>query len=57
MKLQFIPIDYDNFDYNDRNYAKIIGRTSEGKRVWEDVVQGGFGFAGPEKGAAGDCGV
>jgi len=33
MKLQFIPVDYDNFDYNDRNYAKIVGRTSEGKRV------------------------
>src|SRR4030042_2776703 len=33
MKLDFIPIDYDYFDFNGRNYAKIIGRDSSGKRV------------------------
>lgn len=29
----FIPIDYDYFDYNGENYAKIIGRNSKGKRI------------------------
>ncbi|MCK9595717.1 DNA-directed DNA polymerase [Candidatus Pacearchaeota archaeon] len=33
MKLEFIPIDYDYFDFEGRNYAKIIGRDSKGKRV------------------------
>jgi DNA polymerase elongation subunit (family B) len=33
MELTFIPIDYDYFDYEGRNYAKIIGRTLEGKRA------------------------
>jgi len=33
MKIDFIPIDYDYFDFNGRNYTKIIGRTSSGKRV------------------------
>ncbi len=31
--LDFIPIDYDYFDFEGRNYAKIIGRNSNGKRV------------------------
>lgn len=29
----FIPIDYDYFDFEGRNYARIIGRNSLGKRV------------------------
>ena len=29
----FIPIDYDYFDFEGRNYARIIGRNSQGKRV------------------------
>ena len=29
----FIPLDYDYFDFEGRNYAKIIGRNSEGKRI------------------------
>ncbi|MEM4326204.1 MAG: DNA-directed DNA polymerase [Candidatus Pacearchaeota archaeon] len=29
----FIPIDYDYFDFNEKNYVKIIGRSVEGKRV------------------------
>ncbi|HEA46411.1 MAG TPA: hypothetical protein ENH99_01375 [Candidatus Pacearchaeota archaeon] len=29
----FIPVDYDYFDFEGRNYAKIIGRNSKGKRV------------------------
>ncbi len=33
MKTDFIPIDYDYFDFNGKNYAKIIGRNSKGKRI------------------------
>ena len=33
MKTSFIPIDYDYFDFQGRNYAKIIGRDNKGKRV------------------------
>ncbi len=31
--IKFIPIDYDYFDYDGRNYAKIVGRSDDGKRV------------------------
>jgi len=33
MKTDFIPVDYDYFDFQGRNYAKIIGRNSQGKRI------------------------
>ncbi len=33
ISLDFIPIDYDSFDFEGRNYVKIIGRTQSGKRV------------------------
>src|SRR3990167_10078437 len=33
MKINFIPIDYSYFDFEGRNYAKIIGRDENGKRV------------------------
>jgi DNA polymerase I/DNA polymerase-2 len=33
MKTDFIPIDYSYFDFEGRNYAKIIGRTGKGKRI------------------------
>ena len=33
MKTDFIPIDYDYFDFEGKNYAKIIGRNSKVKRV------------------------
>ncbi len=33
MKMKFIPVDYDYFDFQGRNYVRIIGRNSEGKRV------------------------
>ena len=33
MKTDFIPIDYDYFDFQGRNFARIIGRDSKGKRV------------------------
>jgi len=31
--INFIPLDYDYFDFNSKNYAKIIGRTDKGKKV------------------------
>jgi len=34
MKTDFIPIDYDYFDFQNRNYIKITGRNSQGKRVF-----------------------
>jgi DNA polymerase elongation subunit (family B) len=33
MKTKFIPIDYDYFDYNGRNYLKVYGRDDKGKRI------------------------
>jgi len=33
MKFDFIPIDYDYFDFKGRNYIKIIGRDKAGKRT------------------------
>jgi len=33
MKTKFIPIDYDYFDFQGKNYAKIVGRDEKGKRV------------------------
>jgi len=33
MKTDFIPIDYDYFDWRGRNYIKIVGRNSQGKRI------------------------
>ncbi|MBI5803351.1 ribonuclease H-like domain-containing protein [Candidatus Pacearchaeota archaeon] len=33
MKTDFIPVDYDYFDFKGRNYIKIVGRDSRGKRV------------------------
>ncbi|MEA3329705.1 MAG: DNA polymerase domain-containing protein [Nanoarchaeota archaeon] len=33
METEFIPIDYDYFDFEGRNYIKIIGRDNFGKRV------------------------
>jgi len=33
MKINFIPIDYDYFDFQGRNHVKIIGRDDKGKRV------------------------
>ncbi|MFH1359321.1 MAG: DNA-directed DNA polymerase [archaeon] len=32
-QIKFIPVDYDYFDFNGENYAKIIGRDDKGKRV------------------------
>ncbi len=33
MELEFIPLDYDSFDLQGRNYIKIYGKTSSGKKV------------------------
>ncbi len=33
MKTNFVPIDYDYFDWQGRNYVKIIGRDEKGKRI------------------------
>ncbi len=33
MKTDFIPVDYDYFDFAGKNYAKIIGRDNKGKRI------------------------
>jgi len=33
MKTTFIPIDYDCFDWQGKNYVKIIGRNNFGKRI------------------------
>ncbi|HTY43650.1 MAG TPA: DNA-directed DNA polymerase [Patescibacteria group bacterium] len=33
MKTDFLPIDYDSFDFDGRNHVKIIGRNSQGKRI------------------------
>ena len=33
IKTDFIPIDYDYFDFNGKNYARVIGRNSKGKRI------------------------
>lgn len=33
MEIKFIPLDYDYFDWQGKNYAKIIGRDDKGKRV------------------------
>ncbi len=33
MKTQFIPIDYDSFDFHGKNYVKVTGRNEKGKRV------------------------
>ena len=33
MELQFIPVDYDYFDFQGKNIIRIIGRNQEGKRV------------------------
>ena len=33
MKIELIPLDYDYFDFQGRNYIKIIGRDKSGKRI------------------------
>lgn len=32
-KINFIPLDYDYFDFQGKNYAKIFGKTDKGKKA------------------------
>ncbi|MFA5060899.1 MAG: DNA-directed DNA polymerase [Candidatus Pacearchaeota archaeon] len=33
MRLEFIPVDYDYFDFEGKNFIRLIGRTSKGERI------------------------
>jgi DNA polymerase elongation subunit (family B) len=33
MKIEFIPVDYDYFDFEGLNYVRMVGRTATGKRA------------------------
>lgn len=33
MKFDFVPVDYDSFDIDGKNYIQLIGRTSKGEKV------------------------
>jgi DNA polymerase elongation subunit (family B) len=33
MKIEFVPVDYDYFDFKGKNYVQIIGRTDKGKKI------------------------
>ena len=33
MELNFIPLDYSTFDYKDKNYIIIIGKTENQKKI------------------------
>jgi len=33
MEFEFVPVDYDYFDFEDKNYVKIVGRSLKGKKV------------------------
>ncbi|MFA6022816.1 MAG: DNA-directed DNA polymerase [Candidatus Pacearchaeota archaeon] len=33
MELEFIPLDYESFDYQDRNFVKVFGRAGNGERI------------------------
>ena len=33
MKINFIPIDYSYFDFDGKNYVRMIGKDDNGKRV------------------------
>ncbi|MDP3966480.1 MAG: DNA-directed DNA polymerase [archaeon] len=33
MEIEFIPIDYDYFDFEGKNYVEIFGRNRDGKRI------------------------
>ncbi len=31
--IEFVPVDYDYFDFEGKNYVKMVGRDSEGKKI------------------------
>ena len=33
MEFKFIPIDYDSFDFDGKNYIRLIGRTEKGEKI------------------------
>ena len=33
MKFEFVPIDFDYFDFDGRNYIKLIGRNDKGRKI------------------------
>ncbi|MBU2576359.1 MAG: DNA-directed DNA polymerase [Nanoarchaeota archaeon] len=33
MKFEFVPVDYDYFDFDGRNYVRLIGRNEKGRKV------------------------
>ncbi len=33
MKTDFVPLDYDSFDFNQKNQIQIFGKNSEGKKI------------------------
>ena len=33
MEFEFVPVDYDYFDFENKNIIRIVGRSSEGKKV------------------------
>ncbi|MCK5449976.1 hypothetical protein KAI32_03865 [Candidatus Pacearchaeota archaeon] len=33
MKFEFVPVDYDYFDFEGKNYVRLIGRTGKGKKI------------------------
>ncbi|MFH1238203.1 MAG: DNA-directed DNA polymerase [archaeon] len=33
MEFEFVPVDYDYFDFESKNYIRLIGRTEKGKKV------------------------
>jgi DNA polymerase, archaea type len=33
MEFQFVPVDYDYFDFEGRNYVRLIGRNEKGEKV------------------------
>jgi DNA polymerase, archaea type len=33
MKTEFAPVDYDYFDFNGKNYVKLIGRNNKGEKI------------------------
>jgi len=33
MEFEFVPVDYDYFDFQGRNYVRLVGRTKKGEKV------------------------
>ena len=33
MKFDFVPVDYDYFDFEGHNYVRMIGRSGKGEKI------------------------